>query len=145
MMTSRTSSAATESLTSVNLVPRSFSLRHRIPVHFHPSAAKRGNRRILSRRASLLVAWNRRALTLIKAWYQNGNRKWNPNEERTIPGIITLAVILAVPITASVIPTTTAAVASMITAVVISTGVMISSLIAAVSSTRLGRSNSDYC
>jgi hypothetical protein len=63
-------------------------------------------------------------MVLIKAWYQDGNRKRDSNEEWTVPGVITLPVILAAPITAVVIATPT----SMIAAVVISTGVMISSL-----------------
>ena len=63
------------------------------------------------------------------AWYRNRNQ----SDERTV----TLVVILAVPITALPI--------AIATAVLLPTGAMISSVTTVVSSTRLGRSNSDYC
>ncbi len=88
------------------------------------------------------------------AWYRNRDRNRNPSEERTVAlVVITLVVILAVPITAlpiaiaatAVIAIATTVVIAIATTVVIPTGAMISSVTTVVSSTRLGRSNSDYC
>ena len=70
-------------------------------------------------------------------WYRNRNQ----SGERTVA----LVVILAVPITTLPIAIATAAVIAIATAVIIPTGAMISSVTTVVSSTRLGRSNSDYC
>ena|SRR5580700_8540362 len=86
--------------------------------------------------------------------YRNRNRNRSPPEERTVAlVVITLAVILAVPITALPIAIATAAVVAIATsvvvtaatAVVIATGAMISPVTTVISFTRLGRSNSDYC
>jgi putative Mn2+ efflux pump MntP len=91
------------------------------------------------------------------AWYRNRNRHRSPSEERTVA----LVVILAVPITAlpiaiasaaviaiaatTVIAIATATVIAILATVVIPTGAMIGSVTTVVSSTRLGRNNSDYC
>jgi hypothetical protein len=94
------------------------------------------------------------------AWHRNRNR--NHSGERTVAlVVITLAVILAVPITAAVVAIATAAVIAIATAaviaiatavviaaataVVIPTGAMISSVTAVVGFTRLDRSNSYHC